>query len=51
MTSRVVFHDLSPRAASFRDDVLRGLGDAPKHLPPKYFYDDVGSALFEGLKV
>jgi dimethylhistidine N-methyltransferase len=49
MTSRVVFHDLSPRVASFRDDVLRGLGDAPKHLPPKYFYDDVGSALFDAI--
>lgn len=45
----VVFHDLSPRAASFRDDVLRGLGDSPKHLPPKYFYDAVGSALFDAI--
>ena len=29
------------------DDVRRGLGQNPKSLPPKYFYDDVGSALFE----
>jgi L-histidine N-alpha-methyltransferase len=29
------------------DDVRRGLGDSPKSLPPKYFYDSVGSALFE----
>jgi len=29
------------------DDVRRGLGERPKSLPPKYFYDDVGSALFE----
>ena len=29
------------------DDVRRGLGDRPKSLPPKYFYDAVGSALFE----
>jgi L-histidine Nalpha-methyltransferase len=29
------------------DDVRRGLGDRPKTLPPKYFYDAVGSALFE----
>ena len=29
-------------------DVRRGLGNATqKQLPPKYFYDDVGSALFE----
>ena len=29
------------------DDVRRGLRDLPKSLPPKYFYDAVGSALFE----
>jgi L-histidine N-alpha-methyltransferase len=29
------------------DDVRRGLRDRPKSLPPKYFYDAVGSALFE----
>ena len=29
------------------DDVRRGLADSPKSLPPKYFYDAVGSALFE----
>ena len=29
------------------EDVRRGLGGRPKSLPPKYFYDTVGSALFE----
>lgn len=29
------------------DDVFRGLTHQPKLLPPKYFYDGVGSALFE----
>lgn len=29
------------------DDVRRGLRDRPKSLPPKYFYDAAGSALFE----
>ena len=29
------------------DDVIRGLHGAPKSLPPKYFYDDAGSLLFE----
>ena len=28
-------------------DVRRGLGIMPKQLPPKYFYDDRGSRLFE----
>ena len=32
----------------FIRDVRRGLGDPnQKRLPPKYFYDDIGSALFE----
>ena len=28
-------------------DVIRGLTEKPKSLPPKYFYDDPGSQLFE----
>lgn len=28
-------------------DVLKGLSQMPKSLPPKYFYDDRGSQLFE----
>ncbi|MBD2082594.1 L-histidine N(alpha)-methyltransferase [Leptolyngbya sp. FACHB-17] len=28
-------------------DVIRGLSQAPKTLPPRYFYDDRGSQLFE----
>ena len=32
---------------SFAADVISGLTKKPKHLPPKYFYDAVGSALFE----
>lgn len=34
-------------ARQFRADVLRGLRAPKKELPCKYFYDDVGSALFE----
>lgn len=33
--------------AAMRADVRRGLGTSPKTLPPKYFYDARGSALFE----
>lgn len=32
---------------AFRADVLRGLRCTQKHLPCKYFYDAIGSALFE----
>ncbi|MGZ4494687.1 MAG: L-histidine N(alpha)-methyltransferase [Nocardioides sp.] len=34
-------------AASLRRDVRAGLTSTPKVLPPKYFYDDRGSELFE----
>lgn len=37
------------RAASFSDDVLAGLAANPKRLPSKYFYDAVGSALFNAI--
>lgn len=29
------------------EDVMRGLSQTPKTLPPRYFYDDKGSQLFE----
>lgn len=35
------------RHAALARDVQAGLGDRPKSLPPKYFYDAAGSALFE----
>ncbi len=34
-------------ASSLRADVLAGLGGSPKTLPPKWFYDQHGSELFE----
>lgn len=34
---------------SFADDVARGLRADPKELSSKYFYDDVGSALFDAI--
>ncbi|MBD5653925.1 MAG: L-histidine N(alpha)-methyltransferase, partial [Candidatus Eremiobacteraeota bacterium] len=36
-------------AENFADDVRRGLTAEQKHLPPKYFYDELGSALFEAI--
>ena len=32
---------------ALRDDVRRGLTSTPKELPPKWFYDDRGSMLFD----
>lgn len=37
-------------ATSFADDVAATLGRHPKRpVPPKYFYDDLGSALFDAI--
>src|SRR6185312_2521820 len=33
--------------SAFATDVLAGLGGTPKRIPPKYFYDEAGSDLFE----
>lgn len=33
----------------FAEDVRAGLTASPKTLPPKYFYDELGSALFEAI--
>ncbi|HLK26174.1 MAG TPA: L-histidine N(alpha)-methyltransferase, partial [Caulobacteraceae bacterium] len=35
--------------ARFLADVVEGLSASPKRLPPKYFYDERGSALFEAI--
>ncbi|WP_026597192.1 L-histidine N(alpha)-methyltransferase [Methylobacterium sp. 77] len=35
----------------FRDDVLVGLAAAQKFIPAKYFYDEIGSDLFESITV
>ena len=43
------FHDLNPEAGRFRDDVIAGLSQPQKALPPKYFYDAQGCALFEAI--
>ena len=39
--------DAAGVAGTMAEDVLAGLTAVPKQLPPKYFYDDAGSRLFE----
>ncbi|MCZ7565518.1 MAG: L-histidine N(alpha)-methyltransferase [Burkholderiales bacterium] len=41
------FYDCLAGEASFLEDCLRGLSAPQKALSPKYFYDHVGSQLFE----
>ena len=45
---RLVIHNLVKRdpLADFAEDVRRGLSSQPKHLFPKYLYDELGSRLF-----
>ncbi len=43
----VLLYDFEPERDTFREEVLQGLQDSRKELPSKYFYDDVGSQLFE----
>jgi len=47
-TARIDVH-LAPDDLSraLRDDARRGLTSTPKELPPKYFYDERGSLLFD----
>jgi L-histidine N-alpha-methyltransferase len=45
-----LYRDPHPvRVATFAEDVRAGLGTLPMRLSPKYFYDDLGSALFEAI--
>jgi len=46
-TGVVRFYNLLTAATSFREDVLAGLALPQKAIPPKYFYDERGAALFE----
>jgi L-histidine N-alpha-methyltransferase len=45
-----LYRDPHPaRIASFAEDVRTGLGMRPYTLSPRYFYDDLGSALFDAI--
>lgn len=50
-SERLVIHNLvrEDARARFADDVRAGLSASPKHLYPKYFYDELGSQLFEAI--
>lgn len=46
---RFRFIDRQPAPVNFRDEVLAGLRRPRRSIPPKFFYDDAGSALFEAI--
>ena len=43
----VRFFDAHPGAADLRSAVLRGFSARPRAIPPKFFYDEAGSHLFD----
>ena len=43
----ITFHDHKPEALSLYDAVVDGLSRNDKSIPPKFFYDERGSELFE----
>lgn len=45
----VRFEDRHPGTASLREAVLAGLARFPKSIPPKFFYDERGSRLFDAI--
>src|SRR5882762_9738320 len=45
--ARVARHEPAVEESQFARDVIAGLTARPKRLPPKYFYDEAGSRLFE----
>jgi dimethylhistidine N-methyltransferase len=45
----VRFYNLLTPQTSFLEDVLAGLALSQKSIPPKYFYDERGSKLFEAI--
>lgn len=45
----IQFYDYHPKSADFYADVMHGLQQEQKILPPKYFYDQRGSQLFDAI--
>ncbi len=46
-TANIHFYDLHPTMADLKAEVLKGLSVQPKTIPPKFFYDQYGSQLFD----
>ncbi|MEM7078842.1 MAG: L-histidine N(alpha)-methyltransferase [Pseudomonadota bacterium] len=43
------FFDLQPTSGDVVSEILAGLTSTPKRISPKFFYDEVGSKLFEDI--
>ncbi len=45
--NEIQFYDFHPKMSDFYSEVVEGLKTEPKKIPPKFFYDETGSRLFE----
>jgi len=48
-TNPVQFHDYQPQLAEFGVEVLHGMQQQPRAIPPKFFYDQTGSEIFDAI--
>jgi dimethylhistidine N-methyltransferase len=48
-SSQVVLRDRTPAHDQRVAEILEGLGEPQKRIPPKYFYDERGSRLFDAI--
>jgi len=48
-TERFQFFDQLPQIADFKNDIIQGLSAPEPYISPKYFYDEIGSRLFEAI--
>ncbi len=49
LSNRFSFHDHHDHVTSLREAVARGFSLDLKQIPPRYFYDQAGSRLFDGI--
>lgn len=49
MVENVTFHDYKPENLSLYDAIVEGLSLEQKSIPPKFFYDERGSQLFDAI--
>ncbi len=47
--AEIAFYDQHPKPADFYREVIDGLRQRPRSIPPKFFYDEAGSQLFDAI--
>lgn len=47
--NEIQFYDYNPQLGCFADEVIHGLNQHPRKIPPKFFYDQRGSQIFDAI--